>query len=247
VWDSASASNTVNGRTYTTLQEYLDRNKAKHENRVFYCTDEVSQATYVNLYKGRGIEVLFLDSFIDSHFATFLEQSYSDVKFARVDADLDESLVEQDKSEVIDPTTNQTFSDRIKGIFTGALGKPKLTIRTESIIADNPADAPPAMVLLPEEQRRMQEMMAMMQQQQAEFPEDHILLLNTNHPLIQNLAALNKGAIEGGESPSAELSGMICHHIYDLALMAQKGFDANGMKDFVTRSNEVLTRLTAEK
>jgi molecular chaperone HtpG len=247
VWQSDEANNTVNGRTYTTLQEYLDRNKAKHENRVFYCTDEVSQATYVNLYKGRGIEVLFLDSFIDSHFATFLEQSYSDVKFARVDADLDESLVEQDKSEVIDPTTNQTFSDRIKGIFTGALGKPKLTIRTESIIADNPADAPPAMVLLPEEQRRMQEMMAMMQQQQAEFPEEHILLLNTNHPLIQNLAALNKGAVEGVESPTAELSGMICHHIYDLALMAQKGFDANGMKDFVSRSNQVLTRLTDQK
>ncbi len=247
MWQSPESSNTVNGRTYTTLKEYLDRNQAKHENRVFYCTDEIAQATYVNLYKGRGIEVLFLDSFIDSHFATFLEREYSDVKFARVDADLDESLVEQNKSEVIDPTTNQTFSDRIKGIFTGALSKPKLTIRTESIISDNPADAPPAMVLLPEEQRRRQEMMAMMQQQQAEFPEDHILLLNTAHPLIQNLAALNKGAIEGVESPSAELSSMICHHIYDLALMAQKGFDANGMKDFVSRSNQVLTRLTAAK
>lgn len=247
VWENDAAANTVDGRTYTTLQEYLDRNKDKHENRVFYCTDEVSQATYVNLYKGKGIEVLFLDSFIDNHFATFLEREYSDVKFSRVDADLDESLIEKDKTEVIDPMTNQTFSDRIKDIFTGALNKPKITIRTESIKTDDPASAPPAMVLLPEEQRRMQEMMAMMQQQQAEFPEEHILLLNTSHPLIQNLAAITKGAIEGTDSPSAELSGMICHHIYDLALMAQKGFDADGMKDFVERSNQVLTKLTTQK
>ncbi len=247
VWQTEQSSNTIDGKTYTTLKDYLERNQENHENRVFYCTDEVSQATYVNLYKSRGIEVLFLDSFIDNHFATFLEREYSDVKFSRVDADLDESLLEKDKSEVIDPTTNKTFSDRIKDIFTGALGKPKLTIRTESIKSDDPASSPPAMVLLPEEQRRMQEMMAMMQQQQAEFPEEHILLLNTAHPLIQNLSDLNKGAIEGVESPSAELSNMICHHIYDLALMAQKGFDADGMKEFVERSNQVLTRLTAHK
>jgi molecular chaperone HtpG len=246
VWQEKKPSNTVDGKTYTTLKDYLERNKERHENRVFYCTDEVTQATYVNLYKSRGIEVLFLDSFIDSHFATFLEREYSDVKFARVDADLEESLIEKEKSEIVDPSTNKTLSDRIKDLFTHALSQPKLTIRTESLKTDDPASTPPAMVLLPEEQRRMQEMMAMMQQQQAQFPEEHVLLLNTAHPLIQNLASLSQGAIAtpSGTSPSAELADMICHHIYDLALMAQKGFDADGMKAFVERSNQVLTQLT---
>lgn len=70
--------------------------------------------------------------------------------------------------------------------------------------------------------------------------------MNTSHPLIQNLASLSQGAIiqGGGESPSSQLASMICHHVYDLALMAQKGFDAEGMKDFVERSNQVLTKLT---
>ncbi|OUC14874.1 MAG: molecular chaperone HtpG [Alkalinema sp. CACIAM 70d] len=244
VWKEEAVTNTIDGKTYTTLKDYLERNKEKHENRVFYCTDEVTQATYVNLYKSRGIEVLFLDSFIDSHFATFLEREYSEVKFSRVDSDLDESLIEKDNSEIVDPTTNKTLSDRIKDLFTGALNRPKITIRTESIKADDPASAPPAMVLLPEEQRRLQEMMAMMQQQQAQFPEEHILLLNTSHPLIQNLANLSQGSLEGVASPSADLANMICHHIYDLALMAQKGFDADGMKSFVERSNQVLTQLT---
>ena len=239
IWKDNGDPNTVEGRTYTTLKEYLDRNKETHENRVFYCNDPIAQATYVNLYKSRGIEVLFLDSFIDSHFATFLEREYSDVKFSRVDSELDESLIEKDQAEEVDPETNQTFSDRIKDLFNTALNKPKLTIRTEAIKSDDPASTPPAMVLLPEDQRRMQEMMAMMQQQQAQFPEEHVLLLNTAHPLIQNLANLK-------QSGSSELADTICHHVYDLALMAQKGFDAEGMKSFVDRSNQVLTQLTSK-
>ncbi len=104
------------------------------------------------------------------------------------------------------------------------------------------------MVLLPEFLRRMREMTAMMQQQNAEFPEEHILLVNTAHPLIQNLANLNQGAIIHGDSasPTGQLVNMICQHVYDLALISQKGFDADGMKSFVERSNDVLTKLTEQ-
>jgi len=71
-------------------------------------------------------------------------------------------------------------------------------------------------------------------------------VVNTAHPLIQNLTELSQGSIvqTGGQSPSGELANLICQHVYDLALMAQKGFDAEGMKSFVERSNQVLTRLT---
>ncbi|WP_255348393.1 molecular chaperone HtpG [Gloeocapsa sp. PCC 7428] len=232
---------------YTTLKEYLERNKQRHENRVYYCTDQVTQATYVELHKNQGLEVLFMDSFIDTHFITFLEREYPDVKFSRVDSDLDETLLDQDKAaEIVDPKTNKTRSELIKELFQQALNKPKLNIRTEALKSDDPQGTPPAMVLLPEFMRRIQEMNAFMQQQAAQFPEEHILLVNTAHPLIQNLVSLNQGSIVQGDtaSPSAELANMICHHVYDLALMAQKGFDAEGMKAFVERSNQVLTKLT---
>lgn len=233
--------------SYTTLKEYLERNKERHENRVFYCTDEVTQATLVELHKNQGLEVLFMDSFIDTHFISFLEQEYPNVKFSRVDADLDSTLLEKDKAaEIVDPKTNKTRSEIIKELFEKALNKPKLNIRTEALKSDDPQGTPPAMVLLPEFLRRMREMTAMMQQQTAQFPEEHILVVNTAHPLIQNLVNLAQGSIIQGDaqSPSAELANMICHHVYDLALMTQKGFDAQGMKGFVDRSNQVLTRLT---
>lgn len=232
---------------YTTMKEYLERNKEKQENRVFYCTDEVAQSTYIELHKNQGLEVLFMDSFIDTHFMSFLEREYSEAKFSRVDADLDKTLIDQDKaSEIVDPKTNKTRNELIKDLFEQAINKPKVNIRTQSLKSDDPQGTPPAMVLIPEAMRRLMDMTALFQQQKAEFPEEHILVVNTAHPLIQNLVSLSQGSIiQGvGTSPSGELAKMICQHVYDLALMAQKGFDAEGMKSFVERSNQVLTRLT---
>ena len=102
------------------------------------------------------------------------------------------------------------------------------------------------MVLLPESTRRMRDMMAMMQQQVAEFPEEHVLVVNTAHPLIQNLANIDRSSIvqSEGTSPNQDLVNLVCQHIYDLALMAQKGINAEGMNTFVERSNQVLTKLT---
>lgn len=249
-WQDVGPANTDDkGNTYSTLKEYLERNKARHENRVFYCTDEITQTTYIQLHKNQGLEVLYMDSFIDSHFISFLEREHSDVKFSRVDAEIDENLLDKEKdSEIVDPKTNQTRSEQIQELFKKALNNEKLTIRTEALKSDNPQITPPAMVLLPEFLRRMQEMNALIQQETVQFPEEHTLLVNTTHPLIQNLATLAQGSIIGGEgtSPSAELANLICHHVYDLALMAQKGFDADGMKAFVERSNQVLTRLTEQ-
>jgi len=244
---STSEPNQKPNSQYTTLKEYLERNKERQENRVLYCTDEASQATYVELHKKQGLEVLFMDSFIDTHFISFLEREYSNVKFSRVDSDLDNTLLEQDKAaEIVDPKTNKTKSELIKELFQNALNKPSVTIRTEALKSDDPQGTPPAMVLLPEAMRRIREMTALMQQQAAQFPDEHILVVNTAHPLIQNLTEISQGGIvqPDGNSPSGDLANLICQHVYDLALMAQKGFDAEGMKSFVERSNQVLTRLT---
>ena len=246
-WSSVTEDN-ASTEPYTTLQEYRDRTQESQENQVFYCSDPSTQGTFVDLYKNQGLEVLFLDSFIDTnYFVPFLEREHSDLKFARVDSELDKNLVEEDKAqEIVDPTTNKTRNETIKEIFEQALNKPKVNIKTQSIKSDDPQGTPPAMVLLPEAMRRLQEMTALMQEKAMAFPDEHILLINTSHPLIENIVDLNKGAIvdAAGTSTSGELVNLMCLHVYDLALMAQKAFDAEGMKSFVERSNQVLTRLT---
>jgi len=169
------------------------------------------------------------------------------VKFTRVDSELDSTLLEQDQaSEIIDPGSNKTRAELIKEIFAKALDNSRINIKTEALKSDDPQGTPPAIVLLPEAMRRLQEMTAMMQQKAMAFPEEHILMINTNHPLIQQIIQISQGSIVtgSGESPSAQLAKMLCQHVYDLALIAQKGFDAEGMQAFVERSNRVLTKLT---
>ncbi|MDJ0671784.1 MAG: molecular chaperone HtpG [Microcystis sp. M53598_WE2] len=250
-WQEATAKTpleAIEQEGYTTLKAYLERHKERHENRVFYCTDPRSQSTYVELYKNQGLEILFFDSFIDTnYFIPFLEREYSDVKFTRVDSELDSTLLEQDQaSEIIDPVSNKTRAELIKEIFAKALDNSRINIKTEALKSDDPQATPPAIVLLPEAMRRLQEMTAMMQQKAMAFPEEHILMINTNHPLIQQIVQISQGSIVtgSGESPSAQLAKMLCQHVYDLALIAQKGFDAEGMQAFVERSNRVLTKLT---
>jgi molecular chaperone HtpG len=227
-WSNVEGNqNQASTEPYTTLQEYLERNKDKRENQVYYCSDPSTQSIDAN------------------YFIPFLEREYSEVKFARVDSELDDTLVENDKAqEIVDPTTNKTRSEILKELFEKALNKPRVNIKTQAIKSDNPQDTPPAMVLLPEAMRRMQEMAALMQERVMAFPEDHVLMINTAHPLIQNLLDLNKGTIIQGGDDTNSLVNLMCNHIYDLALMSQKAFDAEGMKAFVERSNQVLTNLT---
>lgn len=247
-WDDVTPDGAIATEPYTTLKDYLERNKEKHENNVFYCTEPSAQATYIELYKNQGLEVLYMDSFIDTnYFIPFLEREFTDVKFARVDSELDESLVEEDKaSEIVDPTTNKTRADVIKEVFETAIAQSTVEIKTQSIKSGDSQSAPPAMVLVPEAMRRMQEMTAMMQQSTMQFPDSHTLMINTAHPLIENIYQLSQGSIvqADGTSSNNDTMNLLCKHVYDLALIAQKGFDADGMKAFVERSNQVLTRLS---
>jgi HSP90 family molecular chaperone len=188
------------------------------------------RSAYSSAYSYANTNILSQDGKVSLGNA-FSKQSQQKRAFRKfMDSELDETLIDKEKeAEVVDPKTNQTRSDMIKEMFEKSLDKKGLTIRIEALKGEG---SPPAMVLLPESARRMQEMMAMMQNQSVQFPMEHTLMVNTAHPMIQNLVSLNQGAIVtgSGESPSATLSKQICEYVYDLALMGQKGFDADGIR-----------------
>ena len=45
---------------YLTLQDCLEENKEKHENKVFYVTDEKEQSQYINMFKEAGMDAVIL-------------------------------------------------------------------------------------------------------------------------------------------------------------------------------------------
>ncbi|MFQ3678980.1 MAG: molecular chaperone HtpG [Pseudanabaenaceae cyanobacterium] len=231
---------------YTTLAAYLERNREKHPNKVYFTSDAVAQATHLDLYRARGLEVLTLDAPIDGYLRTaVLEPEHKEVKFLRVDAEEAETLVQEKKGEIVDPSTNQTRSDRLQALFQEALNDSRIKVRLESLpVADS--GSPPAFILLDETTRRLQEMQSLMPDRPSTLPENKILMVNVDHPLVRNLAELERGVIVGSHSDKRETALLLCQHIFDLALLAQKALDVDKTKAFLTRSSQLLARLTAQ-
>ena len=53
---------------YLTLNDCLEENKEKHENTIFYVTNEKEQSQYINLFKEEGIDAVIMPAAIDNPF-----------------------------------------------------------------------------------------------------------------------------------------------------------------------------------
>lgn len=223
---------------WITLPEYLERAAAKHVNKVYYTTNEIAQATYLKLFKSQDIEVLVLDSPIDSHFIQFLEHGNSDLLFARVDADVTENLLEQDTSgSLVDGKEGKSRDERIRDMFENQLAENKgLTVRVESL-----KDASvPAMVLIAEQSRRFQEMTRMLGQNEALSKGEHTLLVNAASPVVRH-------ALEFQKAGKIEDAALLIEQVYDLAMLNTQVFDRDRMERFLERSNQLLGRVEPVK
>ena len=219
----------LNGK-YISLDEYLEAAKDKHENQVFYVTDELQQSQYINMFKEQGLNAVILKNPIDQPFISRLEEAMKDknVKFRRIDTDLadvfKETASEDDKKVLEEDQTKLT------DIFKKALGVEELDVKVEKL---KNADTS-AMITLSEDMRRMQDMMKMYGMSQGQMgTEGQTLVLNANNALVQYV--LN--------NPEGEHVNMFCQQIYDLALLSHCPLSAEAMTKFVARSNEILKLL----
>ena len=211
---------TTDGRALT-IQEYLDANREKAENKVFYASDAQIQAAAIALYREQGIDVALLDSPIDVNFVSFLEYKNHDVRYSRVDADLSGLKAESAQEEALD-------EGKLQAMFRDALDKPDLKVTLESL----KNKTLPAMVIEEEQMRRFRDMSRFYGGGFA-MPSDVHLALNRRCPVI---AALN-----GREADENTL--MICRQIYDLAEMARQPLEAEAMGKFIERSHKLLALL----
>ncbi len=219
---------------YTNLKDYLERAKEKHENKVFYASDMVSQASYLELYKSQGLEVLTLDDMIDTHFIQHLEMKGEGLTFTRIDSDLDQSFVDEDKKSKLVDQDNKTREDRLKEVFEKALGNDKITVRVENLKSDGVS----GMILLPEHIRRFRDMNSLSQRVEPKFLEDHTFVINAQSPAMDKVLNLAGGMRE-------EDATLVARHLYDLALLSQRALQPEKMNEFVERSNRIVNLLGA--
>ncbi len=225
---------------YETVSEYLEKNKQKHENKIFFVSDENQQAQYIRLFKEQGLEAAILSSPIDKPFVSFLEYKNAGVKVQRIDADISDILQqkEEDKNEE-DKKAEQIVNTELENLFRGVLGKEELKVKAEPLKTKQVS----GMIVLTEESRRMLEMKEaygendQMKMLFAHAKPDETLVLNSNHKLIQLICDW-----KAKEEKKEDLD-LLCHQVYDLALMSHKTLSPEEMTAFIDRSNLLLEKL----
>ena len=227
---------------YETIPEYLEKNKEKHENVIYFATDENQQAQYLRLFKEQGLEAAIMNTPVDKPFVSFLEYKNQDIKLKlqRVDADID-SL--QEKSEGEDSEAKKQAAEfeknQMQDLFRAAVSNEKLNVKLEALKAEKVS----AMMLLSEESRRMMEMMEAygnnpeFKAMFAQMKPEETLVLNKNNKLVKTLMAM------AGREEKKEDATLLSRQLYDLALMSHRPLTSDEMTAFIDRSNLLLERL----
>ncbi len=210
--------------TYKTLPEYLESADKKQENTVYYATNTTAQAQYISMLEGEGVLCAVLDKMIDAQYISMLESENTSVKFKRVDSDVSDILGGKGEGEE---------NERLTALFREVSGDAALTVRCDSLKDEKL----PAMLTLDEQARRFDDMMKMYRAAGESLPEGmapkSTLVLNLNCPTVK---ALDTESVTDREKT-------VARQIYMLATLSQRGLSGEELKDFLSSSYEILSKL----
>ena len=218
---------TINNE-YVTLNDYLEKAKDKHENKVFYVSDVEKQSQYIKLFKEYELDAVILSNPIDNNYVSFLEYKDASAKFARIDSDISNVLKTDEINE-----DNKESKDKLLGKFKEVVGD-KIK---EYSIQGLKNEGTPAMVIISEESRRMAEMQKQfgMSGMGMNFKEEKSLVINDNNAIIKKLMSIQD------DEDKKEKFDLICNQIADLALIGNNELKADELESFINRSNEMMS------
>ena len=217
---------TINSQ-YITLNDYLENCKEKHENKVFYVSNEEQQSQYIKLFKDYGLDAVILDSTIDNHFISMIEFKNQGVHFNRIDADLSDILKENDNED------NKEIKTDIENLFKDVIGDRINNYSVERLKSEDT----PAIILISEQSRRMAEMRSQFAGMDfgMSFEEEKTLVINNNSSIVKKLVSL-----KDDESKKEQIS-LICNQIVDIALLSNKELDSKQLDEFIKRNNQLMS------
>jgi len=179
----------VDGR-YFTLKEYEELIKEnqtdKNKSLVYlYATEKDEQFSYIEAAKAKGYDVLLMDGQLDTHFLNHMETKLKDSRFARVDSEIVDKLIEKDETRESKLTSAQE-SD-LTPVFQAHLPGQEMSyfVSYESLSEEDH----PVMITQSEFMRRMKDMQEMSGQaaMYGNMPDTYNLVVNANHPLVSKI------------------------------------------------------------
>ncbi|MET3981551.1 molecular chaperone HtpG [Mucilaginibacter sp. UYP25] len=214
-----------------TLNEYKDKVEPLQTDKdgqliYIYTNDAEKQDAFIQSAGKKGYDVLVMNSPIDNHFISQLEQKLEKTSLKRVDADVADKLIKKDDAPEHILTEEQSI--RIKEIFDKAINKPAYKVQLESLSPDEL----PVTVTLDEFMRRMKDMAAMGGGMgfYGNMPDNYKVTVNGNHKLISRIL---DGEDEGVQAQLAKQA-------FDLALLSQGLLTGAELTEFVNRSVSLI-------
>ena len=254
---------------YATLDEYMDKVRENQVDKdgnmvLLYTNDPDAHYTYIERAIAKGYDVLLQDGELDVHCMSQAEQKHEKLRFVRIDSDTVENLIRKED------TAKDTYSDEQKEGLRKAFDdilKSQITNDQSPInyyVSCEPAaaDALPVFLTQNEFMRRMKEMSAHQQGMSfyGNMPDSYNLVINTSHPLIQELVGketseevqeeVEKKAEKEGDAPTKETVIKTVYkldgederlkQLIDIALLASGQLKGESLAKFVNRSVELL-------
>ncbi len=227
--DFVLLNNTQN--EYYTLEEYKEKVKTaqtdKNDMLVYlYATDTDKQDAFIQSANKKGYDVLNLNSPIDPHFISQLEQKLEKTSLKRVDADVADKIISKEDQTV--HVLNDEEKAKVKAIFEKAIVRPNMRIEIESL---NPEELP-VIVTMDEFMRRMKDMSKMGGGMgfYGNLPDNYNVSINGNHKLI------GKILLTQDEAEQTQLA----KQAFDLALLSQGMLTGAELTEFVNRSVSLI-------
>ena len=198
---------------YFTYEEYKTLIKDGQEDKegylvYLYATDKEDQYSYIEAAKAKGYSVLLFDGDLDVPCVSMFEQKFEKCRFARVDADIVERLIQKDEQPKNELTADE--SANLSAVFKSQMPKiekAEFMVEVQSLGADNM----PIIITQSEYMRRMKEMSRFQQGMSfyGEMPDTFNLVLNSDHELVKKVLADTAEATEEALKPIvSELRGL---------------------------------------
>lgn len=192
-----------------------------------YATDSEKQYFFIDAAKNQGYDVLLMDCELDSHFVNLLESKLENVRFARVDSDSVDKLIQ--KGEEVKLELSEDDKKSLDEMFKSVLPQGNEYVVEARNLGET---AVPVLITQNEFMRRYREMSAMGGGMNfyGSIPESYNIIVNMQNPLVAKI--WNDRAVEGDND--------LLRQVVDLALLSNGMLKGKDLSDFVARSEKLL-------
>lgn len=255
------------GGEYYTLSEYLNKIKEAQTDKdgnivLLYTNDPDAHYTYIERAKQKGYDVLLMDGELDIHVMSQAEQKAmtetdssveQKLRFVRIDSDTIENLIK--KEDAAKDTYSDEQKEGLRKAFEALLPSDADKLRYYVTCEAAASDALPVFLTQNEFMRRMKEMAAHQQGMSfyGQMPDQYNLVVNTSHPLIQELVGKETSEEVQEEVEKDGKKETVVKTVYtlanedermkqliDIALLASGQLKGEALAKFVNRSVELL-------